>query len=356
MGNKKRPNRNKSNQPKTPITKIEEVPHEVFHKEVIVSEKNDKYEKSDEVAEDKQEKNNNIEKCETFKNCRHYKDNNYQSKFLNTLIAFSTFVLILGLIMVYNNYKSQEKIVNIQEQHYEQINDVFSNMHNKLNEKPHLYDSILNKIIQDSAFENVENESYVNQLKTNQQLKSIIVGLANNINYKDLSDELKKDSLLINNQTKLISQETKSLLELEFNKLQNEYQVLAVWGAVLTIVFLIFSFYSLFKTDDLAKQGRDGLKDIVKLQDQGDNIIKNTKEKHDKQLDVFSREIQGFSSILNKMNDDKNKKNEEYERKFEIIEEKAKQLDNMISFSKKQLDVIYQTIEMYKNKGGEDNG
>ena len=359
MGNKKRPNRNKSNQPKTANAKIEEFEDVKTPQEIVFDVKNKNQENNSDKPEDLPEKDNNEStnmKCETFKDCRHYKDNNYQSKFLYTLIGFSVLVLILAFIMGYNNYKSQQKIVDIQEQHYQKINAVFSNMHDKLKEKPHLYDSILNKIIKDSSFIAMGNDSYQNQLKSNQQIKSIIIGLANNVNYKDLTDELKKDSLLINNQTNLISQETKSLLELEFNKLQNEYEVLAVWGAVLTIVFLIFSFYSLFKTDDLAKQGRDGLKDIVKLQDQGDNIINKTKEKHDKQLKEFEGEILGFRSILKDLNDSKDTKNQEYEGRFAIIEAKAKQLDNMINFSKKQLDIMYQTIEMYKNKGGEENG
>jgi len=213
-----------------------------------------------------------------------------------------------------------------------------------------LYDSILNRIIKDSSFIALGKDSYQNQLKSNQEIKSIIIGLANNVNYKGLSDELKKDSLLINNQTNLISQETKSLLELEFNKLQNEYEVLAVWGAVLTIVFLIFSFYSLFKTDDLAKQGRDGLKDIVNLKEQGDKIIFDTKEKHNKLIKNFEAEISGFNSIVKDMKDSLDSKSQEFEGRFEIIEQKSKQLDNQINVSKSHLDSIYKIIESYKSK------
>ena len=36
-------------------------------------------------------------------------------------------------------------------------------------------------------------------------------------------------------------EEVKALLELEFNKIQNEYETQEIWTGILTIVFLIFS-------------------------------------------------------------------------------------------------------------------
>lgn len=78
--------------------------------------------------------------------------------------------------------------------------------------------------------------------------------------------------------------ESKSLLELEFNKIQNEYDTLALWGGILTIVFLIFSFYSLFKTDDLVKQGRNGLDKMYSIQEKADTIIEEQKTKAEDSL------------------------------------------------------------------------
>lgn len=54
-------------------------------------------------------------------------------------------------------------------------------------------------------------------------------------------------------------QKTLHLLELEFAKIQNEYEVLNLWCALLTIVFLIFSFFSIFKTNEMTRQGEEAL-------------------------------------------------------------------------------------------------
>lgn len=55
------------------------------------------------------------------------------------------------------------------------------------------------------------------------------------------------------------NQKTLHLLELEFTKIQSEYEVLNLWCALLTIVFLIFSFFSIFKTNEMSRQGEEAL-------------------------------------------------------------------------------------------------
>lgn len=54
-------------------------------------------------------------------------------------------------------------------------------------------------------------------------------------------------------------QEIKHLLELELARIQHEYEVLNLWCALLTIVFLIFSFFSIFKTNEMTRQGEEAL-------------------------------------------------------------------------------------------------
>lgn len=72
-------------------------------------------------------------------------------------------------------------------------------------------------------------------------------------------------------------QETKDLLEIEFAKIQHETESLQIWCGILTVVFLIFSFYSLFKTDELVQQGRDGVKELSFLQESGKKDIEEMK-------------------------------------------------------------------------------
>lgn len=45
-----------------------------------------------------------------------------------------------------------------------------------------------------------------------------------------------------------------SLMEMEFGKLQNDFNFISLWAGIITIVFLIFSIYSIFKTDEMLKK------------------------------------------------------------------------------------------------------
>ncbi|MDE5757363.1 MAG: hypothetical protein K2H85_02000 [Allobaculum sp.] len=55
-------------------------------------------------------------------------------------------------------------------------------------------------------------------------------------------------------------QKITNLLEIESTKIQNEFEVLNLWCALLTVVFLIFSFFSIFKTNEMSRRGEDALK------------------------------------------------------------------------------------------------
>lgn len=75
------------------------------------------------------------------------------------------------------------------------------------------------------------------------------------------------------NELKAFHQEVKSLLELEFNRIQNEFEAIEIWTGILTVIFLIFSFYSLFKTEQLENQSRDELSRIKKISEDGETKL-----------------------------------------------------------------------------------
>ena len=54
--------------------------------------------------------------------------------------------------------------------------------------------------------------------------------------------------------------------------MQNEYESLEIWSSILTIIFLIFSFYSFFKTEHLEEQGSQALGRIKELEGDGRKI------------------------------------------------------------------------------------
>lgn len=98
----------------------------------------------------------------------------------------------------------------------------------------------------------------------------------------------KKDSLYTDLQTKYLKalddqklhqESVKALLELEFSKIQSEYESQEIWIGLITIVFLIFSFYSMMKTDQLEKQCRDDAQRIRSLTDENQTKFDEIKNK-----------------------------------------------------------------------------
>jgi len=169
---------------------------------------------------------------------------------------------------------SQQKIIETYNEHIAQTEACFTGIYDNLRNEPINYDSLIIALERD--------KDLAKKITNYNSVKKLIVELANNMSYKAMADELKKDSLLINRQLANSQHATNELLELNFNRIQHEYTVLALWAGVLMIVFLIFSFYSLYKTDDIAKQGKDSLKDII---EKGDDVLSGLREQQAGLLD-----------------------------------------------------------------------
>lgn len=111
--------------------------------------------------------------------------------------------------------------------------------------------------------------------------------IANMVKYVPVKPD-KKDSLYADLQTKYLKtlddqklhqESVKALLDLEFSKIQSEYESQEIWIGLITIVFLIFSFYSMMKTDQLEKQCRDDAQRIRNLTDENQTKFDEIKQK-----------------------------------------------------------------------------
>lgn len=56
-----------------------------------------------------------------------------------------------------------------------------------------------------------------------------------------------------------------NLLDTELSKIQSEYETLNLWCALITVVFLIFSFYSIFKASEMATEGERILDEVKRI-------------------------------------------------------------------------------------------
>lgn len=111
--------------------------------------------------------------------------------------------------------------------------------------------------------------------------------IANTVKYVPVKPD-KKDILYADLQTKYLKalddqklhqESVKALLDLEFSKIQSEYESQEIWIGLITIVFLIFSFYSMMKTDQLEKQCRDDAQRIRFLTDENQTKFDEIKVK-----------------------------------------------------------------------------
>ena len=109
---------------------------------------------------------------------------------------------------------------------------------------------------------------------TNKYLKSLTLTKDSTISLDqvviDIVEEKQKESL--------------SLLELQYNKLQHDFTILSLWAGILMIVFLIFSIYSMFKVDEMQKQGRDYLNTMEGFSIEAKNISDSIEDKANEEI------------------------------------------------------------------------
>ncbi|MCS2253917.1 hypothetical protein NXW24_19085 [Bacteroides fragilis] len=95
--------------------------------------------------------------------------------------------------------------------------------------------------------------------------------------HKEYDSKIQRDSLLLGIERDLLNGQTKTMIDLHLNKIEHEYSNITMWAAILTILFLVFSFYSIFKMDELIQQGNEGVKDIKQLKCDGEKEVEKLK-------------------------------------------------------------------------------
>ena len=93
-----------------------------------------------------------------------------------------------------------------------------------------------------------------------------------------------------------------NLLESELSKIQSEYEVLNLWCALLTIVFLIFSFFSIFKANEMANQSEEALKDMRKIE----RDVQSKSESIDNKINETQRNIENLTQSISSIESDQN--------------------------------------------------
>lgn len=128
-----------------------------------------------------------------------------------------------------------------------------------------------------------------------------------------------------------------SLMEMEFGKLQNDFNFISIWASIITIVFLIFSIYSIFKTDEMLKEAEKVHEQIKGKADAIGNITNNIQREYQIELDGLKKESDNYIK--------------EMAQKITVLNERIANADSMI----RQYKEAVQTDEVVQASADEQD-
>ena len=189
----------------------------------------------------------------------------YAKLFLIVLSVYTIIFMGYQIFAIYNLNSSQDRIKNYYIEHIERVDSLYCKLcsDNK---------AILSTYMQDSIY----NTNNIELL------------------YAEYDKLLKDDSLRLCNERALLEMQTKSMIDLHLNKVEHEYSNLTLWAAILTILFLVFSFYSIYKMDELIQRGNEGVKDIRNLKKSSEDIIEKLEATSKSEIENTRTQIDGF--------------------------------------------------------------
>lgn len=77
-----------------------------------------------------------------------------------------------------------------------------------------------------------------------------------------LLSQLQKDSALFKREILLSQEEVNNLVSLHIDKIDNDYSQIGIWGGLLSVIFLIFGFFAIFKIEETKAEAKNVLDDV----------------------------------------------------------------------------------------------
>ncbi len=141
------------------------------------------------------------------------------------------------------------------------------------------------------------------------------------VNAPLLLSQLQNDSALLRREILLSQAEESNLVALHIDKIDNDYSQIGIWGGILSIIFLIFGFFAIFKIeetkadakntlDKVTTQGQKATNEIKELQEQAGQLngLFNSNNQKARELDHVkdaTGHIKNFCNLRVSMNPDK---------------------------------------------------
>lgn len=221
------------------------------------------------------------------------------------LVVISIFSLLFIAYLFYAGHtlrSSQERIKDYYTEHINKIDSVYCGI-SKYNlawitETKKISDAVL----ADSLVKYTLGRT---KILSKAQYQNLVTVISEHFKHVDQLQEwhktkLLQDSIRLNAERVLLEGQIKNMVDLHLNKIEHEYNNITLWAAILTILFLVFSFYSIYKMDELIQQGRDGVLDIKQLKSDGEERIKDIAADLRRQNAAYTRQLKKSPSDQSK--------------------------------------------------------
>ena len=171
------------------------------------------------------------------------------------------------------------------------------------------------------------------------------------VNAPVLLAQLQSDSALMRREIMLSQEEKTNLVALHIEKIDNDYSQIGIWGGVLSIIFLIFGFFAIFKieetkteakntVEEVKTQGENAIAKIAELQTQAgqlNGLFNSNKQK--------SSELDGLITTFNTNNPQAKESLERINKLLVEVEIKNKQYDLSIKQMSDLMEQLGQLID-----------
>ena len=233
------------------------------------------------------------------------------------LAVLSGFTIMFGIYLLASNNalrKSQDKIIESYISHVQSVDSMYlariESMTDLLSTSQIAAEFVVDSALVSEVLKSNKRMSKV-QYDNLKLLLNEYHSLAEN-KYQDHLNLLLRDSLFINTELALLGGQTQQMLQLHLDRIEHEHSNVTLWGAVLTILFIVFAFYSFFKMDDLISSGQKGLERLEGLETKANAAINNIEQarldsesKSKEIVDAFTNNFKKTTSNFNKQIEDK---------------------------------------------------
>lgn len=176
-------------------------------------------------------------------------------------------------------------------------------------------------------------------------------------NSQALLSQLQCDSALFRREVQLSQEEMNNLVALHIDKIENDYAQIGIWGGVLSVIFIIFGFFAIFKIEEtkadakdvlneVKEQGVNASNEIARLQGHASNLneyLTSIKRDSDSFIANKSEELKALTQNIGTMHAESTKKLEQISDLLKDVENKNSQYQwsiETMNSQMKQLEVL----------------